>query len=67
MIRIRHYLTEALADGSGHIGQYIAPKWRSKGFGKKMLRLAITYTYIRITKRTGYTGICHADCLRRSL
>lgn len=45
MIRIRHYLTEALANGAGHIGQYIAPEWRGKGFGKKMLRLAITYAY----------------------
>lgn len=44
-VRIRHYLTKELAETSGHIGYYIAPEFRGKGFGKNCLRLAITYAY----------------------
>lgn len=36
----RHYLCESLAEGSGHIGYYIAPEFRRKGYatlGLKML------------------------------
>ena len=44
-VRIRHYLTEELKKGAGHIGYYIAPQYRGKGFGKSCLRLAITYAY----------------------
>ncbi|WP_028521624.1 GNAT family N-acetyltransferase [Ruminococcus flavefaciens] len=37
----RHYLTEALAEGSGHIGYYIAPGYRGKGCGTQGLKLLL--------------------------
>ncbi len=39
--RIRHHLCESLVNGSGHIGYYISPQYRGKGFGTKGLQLAI--------------------------
>ncbi|MCQ2468674.1 MAG: GNAT family N-acetyltransferase [Ruminococcus sp.] len=39
--RIRHYLCESLVNGSGHIGQYISPHFRGKGYGTKGLSLAL--------------------------
>ena len=37
------YLTEALRHGSGHIGYWIAPQYRGKGFGTEALRLVLEY------------------------
>ena len=37
----RHFLTEALAEGSGHIGYYIAPGYRGKGYGTQGLKLLL--------------------------
>ena len=37
----RHYLTEALAGGSGHIGYYIAPEYRGRGCGTQGLKLLL--------------------------
>ena len=34
---IRHFLTDALRETGGHIGYGIAPKYRGKGYGKKIL------------------------------
>ena len=39
--RIRHYLTEALRNGSGHIGYSIAKEYRGKGYGTAGLKLTI--------------------------
>ena len=39
--RIRHYLTEALRHGAGHIGYSIRREDRGKGYGTAGLRLAI--------------------------
>lgn len=39
--RIRHYLTEALKTGAGHIGYSIKKEFRSKGYGTKGLRLTL--------------------------
>ena len=39
--RIRHYLTEALRNGAGHIGYSIRKDARGKGYGTAGLRLAI--------------------------
>ncbi|MBR1763806.1 MAG: GNAT family N-acetyltransferase [Ruminococcus sp.] len=36
--RIRHRLTEALRRGSGHIGFWIAPQFRGRGYGTEALR-----------------------------
>ena len=32
--RIRHYLNDALREGAGHIGQFIAKEYRGKGYSK---------------------------------
>ena len=37
--RIRHYLTQALRDGAGHIGYSIRKDLRGKGYGTEGLRL----------------------------
>jgi len=39
--RIRHYLTEALRNGAGHIGYSIRRDVRGKGYGTAGLRLTI--------------------------
>lgn len=37
----RHYLCESLIEGSGHIGYYIAPENRGKGYGTTGLKMLI--------------------------
>ena len=39
--RIRHYLTEALRNGAGHIGYSIRKDMRGKGYGTAGLRLTL--------------------------
>ena len=39
--RIRHYLTEALRNGAGHIGYSIRDSMRGKGYGTEGLRLTL--------------------------
>lgn len=39
--RIRHYLTDALRNGSGHIGYSIGKEYRRKGYGTVGLRLTL--------------------------
>lgn len=39
--QLRHYLCESLVNGSGHIGYYIAPEFRGKGYATQGLRLAV--------------------------
>jgi len=39
--RIRHYLTEALRNGAGHIGYSILKEARGKGYGTAGLRLTV--------------------------
>ena len=39
--RIRHYLTEALKVGAGHIGYSIKKEYRGKGYGTKGLMLVL--------------------------
>lgn len=40
-VNIRHYLNEYLLKYSGHIGDGIRPSERGKGYGTKMIRLAL--------------------------
>ena len=40
-ISIRHTLTEGLLKKGGHIGYYIRPTRRKKGYGKRILTLAL--------------------------
>ena len=39
--RIRHYLTDALKTGAGHIGYSIRKEYRGKGYGTKGLALTL--------------------------
>lgn len=39
--RIRHYLNDALREGAGHIGYFIAKPFRGKGYGTEGLRLTL--------------------------
>lgn len=49
MFRIRHYLTQALANGAGHIGYGIKKEFRGKGYATEGLKLTIekAWTIIR--------------------
>ena len=38
---VRHYLCESLVEGSGHIGYFIAGKYRGKGYATEGLRLTL--------------------------
>ncbi|MDE5589083.1 MAG: GNAT family N-acetyltransferase [Acetatifactor sp.] len=38
---VRHFLTDALRNAGGNIGYGIAPKYRGKGYGKKLLELLL--------------------------
>lgn len=39
--RIRHYLTDALREGAGHIGYSIKRDMRGKGYGTEGLKLTV--------------------------
>jgi predicted acetyltransferase len=42
MVRLRHYLNERLKDDGGHIGYYVRRDERNRGYGKEILRQALT-------------------------
>ena len=37
----RHYLCQSLIEGAGHVGYYIAPEYRGKGYASQGLKLLI--------------------------
>lgn len=41
LFRIRHRLTESLANGAGHIGYAIRKEYRGRGYGSAGLKLAV--------------------------
>lgn len=41
MVKIRHYLNDSLRQNGGHIGYALAPEYRGKGYGNKILELAL--------------------------
>ena len=41
MLRRRHYLNDKLLHRGGHIGFYVQPLERGKGYGRNALRLAL--------------------------
>ncbi len=41
IVRVRHRLNERLTQYGGHIGYYIRPSERSRGFGREALRLGL--------------------------
>lgn len=41
LFKIRHFLNDFLRKGSGHIGYFILPQYRNKGYATQGLKLAI--------------------------
>lgn len=41
--KVRHFLTDTLRNGSGHIGYWISPEYRGKGIGTAALREVLRY------------------------
>ena len=41
--RIRHHLNDALRQGAGHIGYFIAKEYRGRGYGAEGLRQTLEY------------------------
>ena len=41
MLRLRHHLNEQLLQRGGHVGYYIRPAARGRGYAKRALRLAL--------------------------
>ena len=60
LFRIRHYLTEALAQGAGHIGYGIHPDHRGKGYATRGLALAVEEAAKLIPEDEVYLS-CHKD------
>jgi len=59
LFRVRHYLNDSLRTGSGHIGYWIAPQYRGKGYATEALALVMKYAakiidedefYLRVDK-----------------
>lgn len=57
--RLRHHLCESLRTGAGHIGYYISPEFRGKGYGTQGLQLMLRFAknvvpedeiYLRVNK-----------------
>ena len=68
--RIRHYLTDALRAGAGHIGYSIKREFRGRGYGTKGLALTLEVArkivpedemYLRVLKSNipSFKVICH--------
>ncbi len=68
--RIRHYLTDALKTGAGHIGYSIKKEFRGKGYGTKGLALTLELAkkivpeeeiYLRVLKSNipSFKAICN--------
>ena len=59
LFRVRHYLNDSLRTGSGHIGYWIAPQYRDRGYATEALGLVLQYAakiidedefYLRVDK-----------------
>ena len=57
LFRIRHYLTEALANGAGHIGYGIGTAFRGKGYASAGLQLAIEKAWDTIAEDEIYMSV----------
>ncbi len=53
----RHYLSKSLISGAGHIGYYIAPAYRRKGFASAGLKLLIDTVRDRILEDEFYLRV----------
>jgi predicted acetyltransferase len=58
--RIRHYLTEALANGAGHIGYGIRKEFRGKGYASAGLKRTIEKAWTMIKEDEIYMSV-HKD------
>lgn len=57
LFRIRHYLTESLANGAGHIGYGIRKEFRGKGYATKGLKLAVEKAWEIIQENEIYMSV----------
>ncbi len=55
--RIRHYLTEALKNGAGHIGYFVKKEYRGKGYGTEGLRLTLDVARDIVTEDEFYLRV----------
>ena len=55
--RIRHYLTDALKTGAGHIGYSIKKEFRGKGYGTKGLALTLEFAKKIVTEEEIYLRV----------
>ena len=53
----RHYLCQSLIEGSGHIGYYIAPEYRGRGYASRGLKLLIDEVKGRIKEEEIYLRV----------
>lgn len=60
LFRIRHYLTESLVNGAGHIGYGIRKEFRGKGYASVGLKLAIEKAWRIIKENEIYMSV-HKD------
>lgn len=57
LFRIRHYLTESLANGAGHIGYGIGREYRGKGYASLGLKLTIEKAWEIIPEEEIYMSV----------
>lgn len=57
LFRIRHYLTESLANGAGHIGYGIRKEFRGNGYASTGLKLAIEKAWNLIKEDEIYMSV----------
>ena len=60
LFRIRHYLTDALARGAGHIGYAVGKEFRGKGYASAGLKLTIEKAWEIIPEDEIYMSV-HKD------
>ncbi len=53
----RHYLCKSLIEGAGHIGYYISPEYRGKGYGTRGLRLLLDKIMERVREDEIYLRV----------
>ena len=59
--RLRHYLNEALRAGAGHIGYYIAPPFRGRGYATEGLRLTLEKAFTVVPEEEIYLRLLRSN------
>jgi predicted acetyltransferase len=57
LFRVRHYLTESLTNGAGHIGYGIRKEYRGNGYATAGLKLAIEKARVLIKENEIYMSV----------